>query len=87
MIRYALVLVFLFSAVETEAAQKKNQDNTQENTYDQTDVWYGPGMYNGMWFGSEDDFNDWHDNQDRNQDEDREMERGGGGRGGGGGHR
>ena len=101
MIRYALVLVLSFSSLyssSTGAAQKNSPDYDESSqdmdTDDQTDIWFGPGIYNGVWFGSEDEFNDWHNNnghdfnhQHWNGGQDHRGMDHGGGRGGGGGRR
>ncbi len=45
------------AGVEYQTAPE-NDDGTVY--YYEQDVWYGPGFYNGIWFGSEGDFDDWN---------------------------
>lgn len=91
MIRYLWILI-VFS-LSTLHAQN---DNTNDNTYENVNIWYGPGWYNGIWFANEDDFNNWnehhyhdynHQHMNGGQDHRPEDDRGGRGGHGGGGHR
>ena len=66
MVRCALMVLFLlnFGSVDAMARRVDVQvgegDDNQGYYYQEEDVWYGPGWYNGVWFGTEIEFNDWH---------------------------
>jgi hypothetical protein len=90
--------IFLFLFLSSLSAAWSKNGGTEDTTvyYEETDVWYGPGFYNGIWFGSEDDFVEWnnthyhdynHQHINGGQDHRQMEDRGGGGRMGGGGRR
>ncbi|MBS3904950.1 MAG: hypothetical protein KGZ39_06460 [Simkania sp.] len=48
----------MLSANTTQEYDQDDDTTVEENTV----IWVGPGLYNGIWFDNEDDFDDWHRN-------------------------
>ncbi len=81
-----MIILSVFSLVAS--SNNSSQDNEDQSVeYVQRPVWVGPGLYYGIWFNNEEDYNTWHDDHynNGNHQQDGNRQRDGGNRGQGGG--
>lgn len=69
-----IYFIFVFCAVSLFAMSRQSTKTTttvdeqgnqttvyEEDTYEDEDLWYGPGFYYGVWFENEDDYWGWRE--------------------------
>jgi hypothetical protein len=63
-----LLLLAIVSLLVYIAFFKNSSSQTVSTSVNETQVaWVGPGLYYGMWFDSQDDYNNWYNDNYRNQ--------------------
>ena len=61
----ALLLHFTLESSDTDNQVEEDAPYPTENDQDAV-IWIGPGIYYGLWFGSEFEYNDWYDHHYNN---------------------